>query len=124
VARSFEKVPRLLGRRYWLVRSTPVESSDAAQFKRHLDDHIKWLLRLEDEGAVFASGPLTSGPGVRPGAGVTVLRAATRDEAEHIAAGDPFVQAGLRTFEIFEWLVNEGSVAIRISLGEGTFEWD
>lgn len=122
--RSPLEAPKLLGTRYWLVRSTPVGGTGSTQFDQLRDDHVAWVLRLEDDGAVFASGPLTAGPGVRPGCGVTVLRAATLDEAELIASGDPFVQAGLRTFDIFEWVLNEGSVAIRISLGAGTFEWD
>ena len=72
---------------------------------------------------VFLSGPLTSGPGVAPGAGVTVLRADSAADAAAIAAADPFVLAGLRTFEIFGWRVNEGAVAVQLSLGTGRYTW-
>jgi hypothetical protein len=40
-----------------------------------------------------------------------------------IAAGDPFVQAGLRAFSVYRWPLNEGSVSVRVSLGTGTYEW-
>jgi len=114
----------LLGREYWLVLSAPAESTSAADIERHVDAHLAWLLKLEVDGTVFLSGPLTSGPGVRPGSGVTVLRANSAERARAIAATDPFVVAGLRTFEVFGWRVNEGTIQIRMSLGTGTYSWD
>jgi hypothetical protein len=33
-----------------------------------LDAHLEWMLGLEAAWHVVASGPLTSGPGVTPGA--------------------------------------------------------
>ena len=114
----------LLGRDYWLVLSTPRPSATSAQIARHTDAHVSWLLKLEAEGTVFLSGPLVSGPGTGPGSGVTVLRAATVADAATIAAADPFVRAGLRTFEVFGWRVNEGAVSLRLSLGTGSFGWE
>jgi hypothetical protein len=114
----------LLGRDYWLVLSTPAKSTSAADVERQVDAHLAWLLKLEVDGTVFLSGPLTSGPGVRPGSGVTVLRAESAERATEIAATDPFVVAGLRSVEVFGWRVNEGTVGIRISLGTGTYSWE
>jgi uncharacterized protein YciI len=114
----------LLGREYWLVVSTPAESTSAADIERHVDAHLAWLLKLEVDGTVFLSGPLTSGPGARPGSGVTILRADSAERASEIATTDPFVVAGLRTFEVFGWRVNEGTVQIRVSLGTGTYAWE
>ena len=113
----------LLGRDYWLILSTPVESTVAADVQRHLEVHLAWLLELEAAGVVFLSGPLTSGPGVRPGSGVTVLRAESAERARAIAQADPFVVAGLRTVEVFGWRVNEGAIEVRVSLGTGTYAW-
>jgi hypothetical protein len=53
-----------------------------------------------------------------------VLRAQSAEHAAGIAARDPFVLAGLRTFEVFRWLVNEGAIRVRLSLGTGTYTWD
>ena len=114
---------RLLGRVYWLIRSVPVAGTDRAAVDAHVEEHVAWLLGLEREGILFASGPLLSGPGVGPGSGVTVLRAEDEDSARRIAECDPFVQAGLRTFEVYRWLLNEGSVSVRVSLGTGRYEW-
>ena len=115
--------PDLLGREYWLVRSAPLDEVTHAQISASADEHVAWLLKLEAEGVVFLSGPLTSGPGVSPGAGVTVLRAASAAGARAIAATDPFVLAGLRTFEVFGWRVNEGAVRVELSLGTGRYTW-
>jgi uncharacterized protein YciI len=113
----------LLGRDYWLVLSTPRPGTTAADLERHVDAHLTWLLELEADGAAFLSGPLTSGPGVTPGSGVTVLRAGSAAEAEKVAATDPFVVAGLRSAEVFGWRVNEGAIQLRVSLGTGRYTW-
>jgi uncharacterized protein YciI len=113
----------LLGRDYWLVLSTPLATTTAADVESHVEAHLAWLLELESTGAVFLSGPLTSGPDVGPGSGVTVLRAESAERARAIAEADPFVVAGLRTVEIFGWRVNEGAVEVRVSLGTGTYAW-
>jgi uncharacterized protein len=114
---------RLLGRDYWLVLSTPVAGTDQAAIEAHVEGHVAWLLELEAADALLVSGPLLSGPGVGPGSGMTVLRAPDEDSAGQIAANDPFVRAGLRTFEVYRWRLNEGSIRVRLSLGTGTYDW-
>jgi uncharacterized protein len=113
----------LLGRDYWLVLSTPQPATTAEEIRQHVDEHVAWLLKLEAEGVVFLSGPLVSGPGTGPGSGITVLRARTAQDAAAIAVTDPFVAAGLRTFEVFGWRVNEGAISVQLSLGTGSYTW-
>lgn len=113
----------LLGRDYWLILSTPAPGTGQADIDACAPGHIAWLLGLERDGVLFLSGPLLSGPGTGPGSGVTVLRAAGQDEAESIAARDPFVLAGLRTFTVHRWRLNEGSIGVRLSLGTGRYDW-
>lgn len=115
--------PRLLGRDYGLVLSSPNPATTAAGIQALAGEHVAWLLKLEAEGTVFLSGPLVSGPGTGPGSGVTVLRAASADDAEATAATDPFVVHGLRTFQVFAWRVNEGAISIQLSLGTGGYTW-
>jgi uncharacterized protein YciI len=115
--------PSLLGRDYWLVLSTPLAGTDEAAIEAHVAEHVRWLLDLEREHVVVMSGPLLAGPGTGPGSGVTVLRAADAAAADAIAARDPFVTAGLRSYAIYHWRVNEGSIGIQVSLGAGTFDW-
>jgi uncharacterized protein len=114
---------RLLARDYWLIWSTPAAGADEAAISALVPEHVAWLLELERTDRLFVSGPLLSGPGTGPGSGVTVLRAPDEEAARATAARDPFVRAGLRTFAVHRWRLNEGSVSIRMSLGTGSYEW-
>jgi len=114
---------RLLGRDYWLIRSIPHAGTDQAAIEVWVEEHVGWLLGLERQDVLLASGPLLSGPGTGPGSGVTIIRAPDEESARRIADGDPFVRHGLRTFELYRWRLNEGSVGVRVSLGTGTYDW-
>jgi uncharacterized protein YciI len=114
---------RLLAQDYWLILSTPVTDTDQAAIDAHVSDHVAWLLELERQDVLFVSGPLLSGPGTGPGSGVTVLRVPDEETARKVASDDPFVRAGLRTFVVHRWRLNEGSICVRMSLGTGTYEW-
>ncbi len=114
---------RLLGRDYWLVNWLPGGATTAADIQMYLNDHLIWLLELEQTGVLVMSGPLVNGPRVAPGSGITVLRSETEDEARDIAGADPFVRQGLRTFELLRWRVNEGLITVQLSLGTGTYRW-
>lgn len=114
---------RLLARDYWLIWSRPSAGVGEAAIDAQVDSHIAWLLELERADLLLVSGPLLAGPAVGPGSGITVLRAPDEEAARLIAAADPFVRAGLRTFEVYQWQLNEGCVSVRVSLGTGTYEW-
>ncbi|HEY2520977.1 MAG TPA: YciI family protein [Streptosporangiaceae bacterium] len=114
---------RLLGRDYWLVRSIPRPGTNEDTVAACVQEHVAWLLGLERQDVLLASGPLLSGPGTGPGSGLTILRAPDEETARKIADGDPFVRHGLRTFELYRWRLNEGSIGVRISLGTGTYDW-
>jgi uncharacterized protein len=114
---------RLLGRDYWLIWSVPVAGTDQAAVDARAEEHVAWLLGLEARGVLFLSGPLLSGPGTGPGSGVTVIRADDQNAARAIASADPFVRAGLRTFTVHRWRLNEGRVDVTVSLGTGAYDW-
>jgi uncharacterized protein len=114
---------RLLGRDYWLIWSVPTAGTDQAAVDARAEEHVAWLLGLEAAGVLFLSGPLLSGPGTGPGSGVTVIRADDQNAARAIAAADPFVRAGLRTFTVHQWRLNEGRVDVTVSLGTGAYDW-
>ncbi len=116
-------VAKLLARDYWVVQWTPHDSTTAEDIGIHLQAHLAWLFDLEQRETLFLSGPILEGPDVRPGSGITVVRATGSAAASEIAAADPFVIAGLRTFQVFRWRVNEGKISVRLSLGTGTYDW-
>jgi uncharacterized protein len=93
------------------------------KLKPLLAEHLEYMISLEKRGLVFASGPLSDGGGGPPnGAGLTILRAASAAEARALAEADPFVANGLRTFELKEWTVMEGSLGLKINLSDRSIE--
>jgi len=87
-----------------------------------LPDHLEYMIGLEKKGALFASGPLTATDGKMAGDGLTIVRAANIENARAIASEDPFVQNKLRTFEVREWTVMEGSLSIKVNLSDQSLE--
>ena len=83
--------------------------------KPYLADHLAYMIELEKQGKLFASGPF--GDGTR-GDGMTIVRAATEDEAREIAQRDPFVTNGIRTFKIEAWTVMEGSLSVTVNFSD------
>jgi len=81
----------------------------------YLADHLAYMIALEREGKLFASGPF--GDGTR-GDGMTIVRAASEDEARGIALRDPFVINGIRTFKIQSWTLMEGSLSVTVNFSD------
>ena len=84
-----------------------------------LGEHLRWMIALEKEGKVFASGPFDVGTS---GDGMTILRADNAEEARAIAERDPFVVNGIRTYEIREWMVMEGSFGITVNYSDRSID--
>jgi uncharacterized protein len=87
--------------------------------KEQLAAHLRYMIELEQQNKLFASGPLDGGAS---GDGLTILRVSSKEEAQEIASRDPFVMSGLRTFEIREWLLMEGSITVKANYSSGAFE--
>ena len=83
--------------------------------KPTLPDHLAYMVDLERRGKLFASGPFGDGT---KGDGMTIVRAANEGEAREIAARDPFVINGIRTFTIQSWTVMEGSVSLTVNFSD------
>jgi uncharacterized protein len=110
---------RMLGKKLYVVLSTANRGSD---LKPHLADHLEYMITLEKKRLLFASGPFSPSGGGAPGDGMTILRTSSLKQAYTIAARDPFVVAGLRTFEVREWTMNEGSLGLTVNLSDQSVE--
>jgi uncharacterized protein YciI len=81
---------------------------------------------MQDRGILLAAGPLTYGDTDSErnvtAMGIYVIAAPSLTEAERIAGSEPFYRAGLRTFTLCEWSINEGLVwpLAREMVGKGT----
>jgi uncharacterized protein YciI len=104
----------------WLLEMTPkdkwpdLSAGFPQDFATTLLAHLKWLEALEQEGKLVLSGPVDMDSGLGPG--LSVIRAASREEAEALAATEPFAIAGYRDNAVRSWSVNEGSLTVRVNL--------
>jgi uncharacterized protein YciI len=108
---------RMLKKKLYVVLSTPIEGG-ADKLLEHLPEHLEYMIANEKKGIVFASGPLSEADGGQKGRGLTVLRASGIEEARALAAQDPFVVHGVRTFEVREWTVMEGSFGVTVNFSD------
>jgi uncharacterized protein len=119
-ARIAELTQKMWRRKFYAVLSQP--SPTPEKLKALLPAHLEYMISLEKRGVLFASGPLSDGNGPPDGAGLTVLRVANSEEARALAEADPFVRNGLRTFELKEWTIMEGTLGLRVNLSDQSVE--
>ena len=106
---------KFMGKEMYLVVTRPVRSPEIA---KRLADHLAHQIDLEKRGILFAAGPLYPRDSNIPEAGMFVLRANSFEEAEAIASTDPLHQAGLRTFTVQKWRINEGSFTVTLNYSD------
>jgi uncharacterized protein YciI len=104
-----------LGKELYVVVTTPAAPRE--QIERLLPAHLEHQVRLEKAGIMFAAGPMFAEDGTRVG-GMIVIRAGSFEAARAIADSDPLHKAGLRTYTLTRWLVNEGSYSVRINYSD------
>ena len=115
-----ELTARMLRKKLYVILSKGNASED--QIGAVLPQHLEYMIGLERQGVLFASGPLTAAAGAAAGDGLTILRAGSAEEARRIAATDPFVVNRLRTFDVREWTVMEGSLGLRVNFSDQSLD--
>lgn len=104
-----------LGRQFYVIHTVPNAPREAIE--RMLPEHLAHQVRLEQDGIMFAAGPMANDDG-SPAGGLIVIRAKDFAEARRIADSDPFHKAGLRTYTLRRWTVNEGSYGLRVTYSD------
>jgi uncharacterized protein YciI len=66
--------------------------------------HLAFLEEQDSRGKILARGPFTDGSG-----GLVIYRASSLEEAQDIAASDPYVTEGARRLELHEWAMRTRS---------------
>lgn len=100
-----------LRREFYVVTTTPARSPEIAKL---LPQHLEYQVRLEREGKLFGAGPYFEEGDDVPSGGMIILRAQSAAEAREIADADPFHLAGLRTYTLRKWMMNEGAMTLTI----------
>ena len=77
-----------------LLSKTPGANRDPGV----ISSHVSHLRNLDRQGKLVLCGPFLDVDG-----GMIVIKAASLDEAKRLAAEDPFVTEGHRSFEVRTW---------------------
>ena len=104
----------MLQKQLYAISTVPV--SGIGPILENIEAHLAYQVKLEEDGIMFAAGPIwTEDEQSWEGEGLVIVRAASRQEAVAIAEADPMHRSGARTYTVRPWLINEGSVTIRIN---------
>ena len=87
-----------------------------------LEEHLAFQMQLERDGVMYAAGPMWSDDEREwNGDGMVVVRAGSRQEAIAIAERDPMHRSGARKFTVRPWMINEGTMTIRLDMSSQKF---
>ena len=85
---------------WYLIQRRPVRPRE--EWTVGLDQHLVWMKEQHETGRILFSGPSADRK-----LGIYVIRAGSREEAERIAASDPYTKAGFCAFDLIEWEVHQ-----------------
>lgn len=108
----------LLAKQLFVIFTTPKDQSPPAG--DILEQHMSFQKSLEARGIMFGAGPLAELDGKSwGGEGMVIIRAESLEDARAIADADPMHSSGTRTYHIRPWLLNEGSLTLRVTYSDG-----
>lgn len=111
----------MLQKQMYVVFTRPV--AGLGPVMANLEAHLAFQVDLERRGVMFGAGPFwTDDEREWKGEGMVIIRAASLAEARKIAESDPMHSSGARSFVVRPWLLNEGSVTIKIRYSDGSRE--
>ena len=111
----------MLQKQLYVVFTTP--ATGMGPVLANIEAQLKFQSELEQKGIMFGAGPFwTDDEKQWLGEGMVIIRAGSLDEAKKIAASDPMHASGARTFRVRPWLLNEGTVTIKVSYSDGKRE--
>lgn len=111
---------QMLQKQLYAIFTTPTGSID--QIIENLEEHLAFQVSLEKEGILYAAGPMWSDDEQSwDGDGLVIVRAASREDAMAVAERDPMHASGARKFTVRPWMINEGTVTIRLDSSSQTF---
>ncbi|MGY2161252.1 YciI family protein [Pseudomonas tolaasii] len=110
----------MLQKQFYAVFSTPANGIEAVM--ENLHEHLEHQCQIERDGILVAAGPHWSDDEQYwDGDGLFIIRAASIEHANRIAAQDPMHKCGARAFSVRPWLVNEGRLNLSIEFSTGKF---
>ena len=116
-----EATRNMLGWQLYVIATTP--TGGLAPVMANLEPHLEYLVKMEQAGVYVAAGPHWDDDEESwKGDGMLVIRAKNLAEARELAESDPMHSSGARKFTVRPWLVNEGTVTVKLNFAAGTYQ--
>lgn len=107
----------------YVVQSTPQMGPE--KLKATLPYHLAYQAKMETEGKLMFAGPMSDETGeLMQGVGMSIYRASSMEEAKDIADNDPMHKNGVRSYSLRKWMINEGSLTVKVGLSAQTVALD
>jgi uncharacterized protein YciI len=113
---------RMLKKQLWVIITKRVAAPE--EMKKHLKAHLEHQISLEKQGIMYGAGPATAPGENEPAFGLIIIRASNSDEARRIADRDPMHAAGVRTYTLYQWSMNEGRLSITLDFSDRSYRLD
>ena len=111
----------MLQKQMYVVHTFPTNGMGPVM--ENIEPHLKFQIELEEKGIMFGAGPFWDDAEEKwEGEGMVIIRAGSVSEAKEIAASDPMHSSGARDFTVRPWLMNEGTVTVKIRYSDGSRE--
>ena len=111
----------MLQKQMYVVHTFPTNGMGPVM--ENIEPHLKFQIELEEKGIMFGAGPFWDDAEEKwEGEGMVIIRAGSLSEAKEIAASDPMDSSGARDFTVRPWLMNEGTVTVKIRYSDGSRE--
>ena len=89
----------------------------------NIGPHLAHQAKMEEEGVYIAAGPhWADDEETWEGEGLIIVRARDLAHAREIAESDPMHSSGARSFRVRPWLINEGTITVKVSFASGARE--
>ena len=111
----------MLRKQLYVVFTTPTKGLEPVM--ANLKEHLDFQMDLERRGIMFGGGRCNDdAEDAWEGEGMVIIRAGSLAEAKAIAESDPMHKAGARSFTVRPWLLNEGTVTVKLTYSDGKRE--
>ena len=111
---------KMLQKELYVISTTRAPGVSLEEMREVVPQHLAFQLDLEARGIMFGAGPLFPPDSDHwQGEGMVIIRANSLEEAKAIAAEDPMHTAGKRKYTVREWMMNEGTITLRVSYSDG-----
>jgi uncharacterized protein YciI len=107
----------MLRRSLWVITTRPARGPGMQDL---LPAHLEYQVAMERAGTLFGAGPIFEDGGTVPTGGMIIVRAEDEAAARALADADPFHSAGLRSYTLHRWMLNEGAMTFTVRYSDQT----